>query len=452
MRTVKDILAERQKAYDAAKALNDRADSEKRGFTEEEAKTFEGLRADMRRLKAEAERVQELDTVGGELSSRQTPPGGAQPPGRENTPPAGAGEREVQATVEQRALAIQAWLRSQVGEDLEPEHEAACRATGLNPRRRYLDVRLARTEGFERIQRSFRDGPRNKAEERALSAITSADGGAITSPDRLVTNLEVNLLAYGGVLDAAEIMRTADRDPIRWPTVNDTSNKGRRLGEAKPVAEVKPTFARVSWDAYKYTSDEILVPFELLSRTPFDLPGKLGSMLGERLGRKLADDFTTGTGVDQPRGIVTAATTFSAAAATSIAWDDLEKLISAVDPAYRIGAGFMFHDTIRKELKLLKDGLGRPLWADQPNGSQPTALKGYPYFVNQSMASTMASGTKTVLFGRLSAYKVRQVDTVRMYRLVERHRENDEDAFLAFTEADGNLLDAGTAPVKVLTH
>ena len=74
----------------------------------------------------------------------------------------------------------------------------------------------------------------------------------------------------------------------------------------------------------------------------------------------------------------------------------------------------------------------------------------YPYFINQEMQSSLATGTKTLLFGQLSKYKVRMVNEIRMYQLVERHRENDQDAFLAFVRADGNLLSAGTVPVKHL--
>jgi HK97 family phage major capsid protein len=57
-----------------------------------------------------------------------------------------------------------------------------------------------------------------------------------------------------------------------------------------------------------------------------------------------------------------------------------------------------------------------------------------------------------MLFGNLKKYKVRQVREIRMYRLQERYRDNDQDGFVAFGRQDGNLLDAGTAPVKKLTQ
>lgn len=461
MATAKELREKRAPIAKRIKELSDKANADKRDFTPEEQKSWTDANAEYDALTKDigvAERTERAETVAKEQEARAAP---LPPPGREDYD-AGAeqrkrGERPADGVAEQRAIALQAWFRRQCHNPslkrLTDEHKRACDAVGLDPDEPEISIRLVRTDRYAGVQAAFREGGPRGAESRALSAITAADGGAITSPESMVQQLEMNMLAYGGVLQSSQVIRTGGRERMRWPTVNDTSNKGRRLGESAVVTSTaQPTFAGVYWDVYKYTSDEILVPFELLAGTPFDLPSILGQLMGERIGRKLADDFTTGTGVNQPKGIVTAATSFSAASATAIAWDDLENLINAVDPAYRIGAGFMFHDNIRAALKKLKDGIGRPLWADAPNGGQPTLLKDYPFFINQSMDSTIASGKKSILFGQLSKYKVREVDSIRIYRLTERHRENDQDAFLAFLEADGNLLDAGTAPVKYLAH
>jgi HK97 family phage major capsid protein len=381
----------------------------------------------------------------------------------------------AEVTEEHRALAIQAWFRGNCSDPgrfpITDDHRAAIERVGMDTRGwgvpgAELVLRLRPTETVAPMQGVFRSSHPAFARANALSALngykigatalSSIDGqagGTLMAPESMVNTIEVNMLSYSGILQAAEIMRTATRERVRWPTINDTSNKGRRLGENDPVTSTsRPATGAVYWDVYKYTSDEILVPYELLNGTPYNLAVIIAQLCGERIGRKFNDDGTTGTGGGQPKGIVTAATTFGAAAATSIAWDDLDDLIAAVDPAYRTGAAFMFHDAIRNKLKKLKDGNGRPLWADGPNGTEPVLLKGYPWFINQSMDSTVASGKKSVLFGQVSKYKVRQVDTIRIYRLIERHRENDQDAFMAFAEMDGNLLDAGTAPVKVLTH
>jgi HK97 family phage major capsid protein len=57
-----------------------------------------------------------------------------------------------------------------------------------------------------------------------------------------------------------------------------------------------------------------------------------------------------------------------------------------------------------------------------------------------------------VVFGALNKYKVRQVQTLRVRRLVERYAELDQEGFVGFLRQDGNLLDAGTNPVKYIAQ
>jgi HK97 family phage major capsid protein len=450
-------MAEALQADNEARAAKGEAPRE---WTEQEAKDWNALDAEYKHLTAQIGIAERVEQVQGD----QLRPAGQPDVGRTPTAPRGGASRD--GVEEMTALAIQAWFRSAISDSsrfpLNSQHQQACEAMGFDPHAKELCIKLLPTEQYAAMQEAFRSAPPALARQRAMQALnyraalsttTAADGGTIFAPETMMNSIEVNMLAFGGVLAVSEIIRTSgsDRCRMRWPTVNDTANKGRRLSESQAVTNTaQPSFGAVWWDLYKYTSDEILVPYELLNGTPFNLAAVLGRMMGERIGRKAADDLTTGTGVNQPGGLVTKATSYSAAAATAISWDDLDNLVSAVDPAYRLGAGFMFNDAIRGYLRKLKDGMGRPLWLAEANGAEPTSLKGYPWYINQSMDSTVASGKKTVLFGQLPKYKVRMHDEIRIYRLVERYRENDQDAFLAFAEMDGNLLDAGTAPVKYL--
>lgn len=467
------LQALRERKRDQAKAIGDLRDKmNAEGYTPSAADDaeWEKVTGEYDATVKQLDREETAARVAGEAAAAN----GRVPPFQADDRRAKGDGARPDVSDDHRALAVQAWFRGNCSEPgrfpLTDDHLAACERVGLDARDfgrpgAELVIRLRPTADVQSMQGVFASSSPAFAKANtlnalngvrigaALSGIDGATGGTLMAPTSMVNTIEVNMLSYSGVLQAAEIMRTPGRERLRWPTVNDTSNKGRRLGEnAAVTSTAQPATSAVYWDVYKYTSDEILVPYELLAGSPFNLAAIISALLGERIGRKFNDDGTTGTGGGQPKGIVTAATTSSAAAATSISWDDLDNLITAVDPAYRTGAGFMFHDSIRNALKKLKDGNGRPLWADGPNGTEPALLKGYPWFINQSMDSTISSGKKTVLFGQLTKYKVRQVDTVRIYRLVERHRENDQDAFLAFAEMDGNLLDAGTAPVKVLTH
>jgi HK97 family phage major capsid protein len=182
-------------------------------------------------------------------------------------------------------------------------------------------------------------------------------------------------------------------------------------------------------------------------------------MLGVRLGRGTAPYYATGTGSGQPEGLVTGATLgVTTASATAITFDELVQLQHKIDPAYRSqpGCGWLMHDLIMSYIRRIKDSSNRPLWtngefyASGIREGVPDKFLGWPVNVCQELDSAVTTTKKTVFGGLLSKYKVRTVDDVRMYRLVERYRDYDQDGFIAFLREDGKLLDAGTAPVQYI--
>jgi len=370
-------------------------------------------------------------------------------------------------TEETRALALNAWCRHQLGHQLTDGMEDACKQLRFNPGVQALNLPLFETRSFQQAQQGFRTFNRASpqlrqhfqaatAERRTLSAIAGPAGAYTIVPMDLIRNLEINMLYYGGMLQVSEIIRTATGEPMLWPTADNTSIKGRRINQNTQVdlanaVTADPIFGAVQWQAWKYTSDAILVPYELLEDSVFNLPSVLGEMLGERLGRIQNTEFTTGTGASQPYGItVVAPVGVTTAVNNAIAADELIDTVHSVDVAYRTpDAGFMFHDSTIKAIRKLKDGQGQYLWQAGLQQGRPDSLLSYTLTTNNDLAAIAASAVVGV-FGQLSKYKVRQVNNVRLYRLQERFRDNDQDGFVAFVRADGNLLQAGTAPVKTL--
>ena len=57
---------------------------------------------------------------------------------------------------------------------------------------------------------------------------------------------------------------------------------------------------------------------------------------------------------------------------------------------------------------------------------------------------------KSMLFGALKKYQIRRVAEMRILRLTERFADFGQVGFLGLARYDGNLLDAGTHPVKYL--
>lgn len=464
MPTVKELREKAGPITDKILLLRDKAHS-KDGWTDEERNTFKTLNDEYNALARQIDELSAVEEAATKIEERRkTPPTGRALPGRNDTEHRPAGDEPSQRDAD---LALAGWMRYQYDLDPTEEQIEAARRTKLRPDRRQLVFQLDGNESMRRAQeaaqrmhatriksglREFRG--RELAEARNMSNYTGSSGGYLTMPESFMSQLEINLLAYGGMRQVAEAIRTQTGERMGWPSADDTSNVGEQLGENSSIgSSVEPSLAKTYWDAFTFSSKAILVPYALLQDSAFNLPALLGAMMGERLGRITNTRYTTGSGGSMPKGIVTAATLgYTAASGTAIAADEILRLIHSVDPAYRTGAGFMMHDSITLALQLLKDGQGRYLWGNGLASGQPDQLAGYPVTINQDMDSTMASGKKTLLYGQLSKYKIRSVQEARMYRLEERYRDTDNDGFIMLIREDGNLLDAGSHPVKYLLH
>lgn len=429
--------------------LRDVIANEKRDFTAEEQEKWDKVNKEYDTLKAKIDILERSERVEKEMGSATV----TNPPGREDYTPNSKKDKNKeregrdQPSDEDRALAIQAWLRRGVGRPLDKRQAKACQRVGIDPKSKFYGARFVTK--YREWRASWRRG-----ESRALSVTQVTSGGA-TIPEGFVQNLEEALLQFGGIRMVADVIRTASGNDLPWPTLNDTTNKGAILSENTTVTNQDVPFGQVVFHAYKYTSKEVLVPVELIEDSAFDLAEELGRLLGIRIGRITADHFTTGSGASQPTGIITAATSgYTGGSTTAILGDDIYELKHSVDPAYRTGpgVGFMMHDTIFKTVKKIKDGTGRYLWQASLAGRQPDTLDGDPVYLNQSMDNSVASGKKTIAYGDLSKYKIRDVSEFRLRRLVERYADADQVGFIAFSRHDGDLLDAGTHPVKYLTH
>lgn len=362
-------------------------------------------------------------------------------------------DREV-VDEETRCVGLAAWFRAQLGEELTREHRDAAKRCRINPYRRALDVPLPRTARTLRSinGRTVLVDPTTlePLETREMTTVLLDGGGALV-PDTFVNRFERAKLMFGGMRIVSEIIRTATGGRMRWPSVNDTSNKGRRLNEGKAVTETNLAPAGHEWDAYKYSSDLVRVAAELLEDSAFDLARILGDVLGERIARKQNEDFTLAAGGAAPYGITLhAATGDTLDATTAITADELEDFYRSVDPAYRMNAQWMMNDGIVGAIRKLKGSDNNYLWQPGLAGGDPDTLKGKPVVLNQDMASAVTASAVVATFGDHSYYKIREVGSVRFRRLVERYADEDEEGFVAFERADGALLDAGTNPVKKL--
>lgn len=374
-------------------------------------------------------------------------------PGREDTPLIRRRtlERDKPQTADK---AISAWMRSIYGVPVPPDEFRAAQQYGINPNSSAFEVRLNSCRPTPGRDLSF-----SRREQRTeLSSVIASTGG-VTVPSGFIPRLEAAMKAFGPMLQVAEVMVTDDARELPWPTLDDAAEEGYQLGENTAVAEDDMTFGAHVFRAYKLSSKLIRAPHELIRDSALNLANELGTALGIRLGRILNKKCTTGLGASTFYGIVNdAASGVVAASQTQITMDELISLQDSVDPAYRFdpGAGWMMHSNVATHIRKLKDGDGNYLWQSSLILGQPPMLLGAPVYINNDMASSIATGAKTVLYGKLNQYKIRLVGRVRFRQLVERYAEYDQVGFLSFQEGDGKLLKPSTdttlCPVKYLAQ
>ena len=321
------------------------------------------------------------------------------------------------------------------------------------------DSLLGQTVG-EEYRRAFGDYLLNGAsgissESRATieqrAGIAGLSGGLII-PKTLASEIEVALKAYGGMFEAATILNTSHGGDLILPTVNDTSAKAAIVSEYDQSTKRAPSFGSVVLKAYTYRTPIIPVSQELIQDSAFDLDALLSRLLADSFSRGVNEDLTTGSGTGKPTGIVTAATACTTqATAASIKLDDIIDLIKSVNSAYARNGKFMFNRNTLWELAKIKDQTGRYIWQDSTREGTPATLFGKQYVLNDDMAD-IGAGNASVLFGDLTKYNIRLVQSFRVIRLNELLAEYLSIGLFGFARVDGNLLDAGTNPVKKLVH
>jgi HK97 family phage major capsid protein len=371
-------------------------------------------------------------------------------------------DEEVQAD---RIIADEEELRKKIerlekAEDMQRSlegHENRFKAAGEENRQKteYRDVfKKWITGGVEQLDAEERNllfsNRASDPETRALSATTGAAGG-YTVPVGFYDQLIEAQKWFGNLRQCCNVFSTDSGQQLQIPSTNDTGNLGAILAENAQASTGDVSFSQVTLGAYKYTSNIVLVPIELLQDSAFDIESFLARKLGERIGRIQNQHFTIGTGTGQPQGIVTGSSQGKVAAngqTTAVTYDDLVDLEHSVDPSYRYNpmTQFMFHDQTLKALKKLKDGYGRPLWVPGVALREPDTINNFKYTINNDVP-VMAANAKSILFGDCSNFWIRDVKSVFLVRFNEKYMDAGQVGFVAFSRADSKLVNAGMNPI-----
>lgn len=327
-----------------------------------------------------------------------------------------------------------------------------------------LDKLSAHQDAFEIFLR--KDAAAMSAAERhavlnTMSTSTGSQGG-YTVQSEIAAQLVNMLRGWGWMRAVASQMTTASGADMSVPTSDGTTEVGELLGQNVTAALLDPSFGTAPIPTYRFSSKIFGVPFELLQDSSVDIAAFLMLRARDRIGRIQNTKFTIGTGTGEPTGLVTAATigkTGTTGQTTTIIYDDLVDLAESVDdallgmPDKTPGApqpvvGWTCSSAMRKVLRKMKDTAGRPIFLDagiEIDGKTYAEMLGYPVYINNDVP-VPAANAKSLLFGNLSSYMIRDALDVTMFRFEDSaFTKLGQVGFLAYARAGGNLLDAGAA-------
>lgn len=371
-------VEQRQRAWEAAKALLDTAAAEKRDLTSEEEASYKKMNDELNEraarieaLKADAEREAKIEAATREIMGQVRP-----------TQKATSSDADV--------------LRS-----------------------------MARGE-----VRSFTFETRDVVKTSTGAPVPTSFYNQVIEQARLV----------GPMLDTSTILRTAGGENLQIPSQAGWSTAAI-VGEGTAISESDPTFnSFITLGAYKY-SFLVQLSRELIEDSGVDILAFLATQTGNALGYKVNNDLTVGNGTGAPNGVVTAAgsgVTGTASGPTFTA-DNLIDLAYSLDGAARRlpGVGWMMNTASLGVVRKLKDNSGRYIFEPSLADGNDRVLS-YPVYENPAMASN-ASATKSVLFGHLPSYYVRMAGGLRLDRSDDYAFNADLVTFRASMRVDGNL-------------
>jgi len=330
---------------------------------------------------------------------------------------------------------------------------------GVEAKLRLIEANANRVSGDSEAAdaefKSFRDYLITR-DVKSMSAGSATDG-AVTIPKTIHGQVLGYLHENTVMRQLATVVSTSTPD-YNFPV--QTSGAGaewtgettaRNTTDTPKIENVKPPVGELTARA--------LITQTLLEDSQYDLQPWLVNSLGEKFDESTGNAFMSGNGTNQPKGLLTYATsavtdkagtrpfgTFQhIASGTSAALGDLEKLIDltmAVKPAFRKNAVFVMTRATLGAYRKVKGSDGQFVWQPSLQAGTPSTLLGYPVYEDESMGEAGTAGALAVAFGDFKrGYVI--VDRVSMGVTVDPYSFDPYIAIKARTRVGGAALDTG---------
>ena len=451
---LKQLNEDRRKALTDARALNEKAASEKRDLTEEESRAYDQHLSDYTSLGERIEREldlekreKEADDERRELEKRATKPVRNDPDGE------GGDGSDGDPPIEHRALAsILERMESRGWQGVVPgAPDREQRAAVYDEAGRGALKPLQSPE----YRAAFRDYVSNRGslgaaaakvpeEFRALQADDFSQGGALVAPVDFQRDLiqAVDDVVYLRQFGTVRAVRNAqalgfpslDTDPADsdWTSELATGSEDSSMALGGRELHPHPLAKRLKISGKLLRLDsgaESLVRERLAYK--FGVTAEKAGMTGTGSGQPLGVFTASAKGISTSRDVSTDNTT------TAVTMDGLKNAKYALKGNYWARARWLFHRDAVKMVAKLKDGRGQYLWAESVRVGEPDRLLGLPALMSEYAPNTFTTGLYAGLLGDLSYYWWADALGMTIQRLNELYAETNQVGFIGRMESDG---------------
>ena len=289
-----------------------------------------------------------------------------------------------------------------------------------DPHLRDFDKHLLYT-GSPAYRRAFTkyvsNQPRTPIEDgllsRAASLTTTAGGFAVPfvlDPTVIPTSSGA-INPYRTVGDVIQI--TVDE----WRGVSSDGITAAFAAEAAVATDAAPTLAQPTVSTEKAFA---FVPFSIeIGQDWSSFSSEMGRMFADSKDILEATKFATGSGTNEPFGVITGATTvFTASNTNSLVVADIYGVHNALGPRFRRASAWTFNNAVTDRIRQLDTAGGANLWVENlqlrsaaiPNGftdgQMGAGLLGKPAFEATGQSGTFTTGQLIGVVGDFSYYKI----------------------------------------------
>lgn len=263
----------------------------------------------------------------------------------------------------------------------------------------------AYVEAFPSYMRSRTEAAMPTQYQAAMQTGSDPDGGYLV-PKTVSGRIISKVYETSNFRALATVESIAGKE-LEIPRDEGEFGYGGWVGETTAPSETTTSQLGVSKIFAHEMFAEPRVTQNMIEDAGLDIEAWVANKVGQKMGRIEATAFFTGTGVNQPRGLLTYAdgTTngtieqITSGGATTITADKIYDLVFSLKDFYLTNAGFLMKRLTVRDVMKLKDGQGNYLWqmGDVKSG-QPATLLTHTITRAEDMP-TIAAASLSIAFG-----------------------------------------------------